>query len=570
MAPFTQSFEQGFFAGGPGRLTPDETDDYLLPITTSQNGENQARKAPDVANRTSKLKSKKRSKPEGNGSKSGLRFFVVDHPDQLKDKKQMRQNRQHVMHTYLDKESKKPNSTDSRVRRHLTQQTKASEQRDDVGPQEAVVRHGLSRLTPPESLPGNGSLYETSDCDNSLHDLEGPSASTEAERPSSKRHHTTSTLPTFQAPPLVEGMGGRYENSAYMHAIASEIPWPLTRNNIAGPINVFETWPTFDDPSLGIKELKFSCSQRFGSSGLAMHWLPAMLKARHAFLSTLCISSAHDDIMRRNILPPDQRSTESLMKRLRVRQGVISMINESLSDPEMRAADETIIAVLHVLHSEIMGCNDRSMQIHQIGLHEMVRERGGLGTLGLQGQLALCLAISMFLLAALRETLPHADYMDFATEQDTKIPEDIANLPESPIYCRPTGFQKINTVIPESSETFKLLDNVRTLTRALNIARMGNTVSRTIAGLCNEIFAATPGWELDFQDMNERYRYESIRLASVTYAYAVFRRVSLSRAAVELGDPATRPVSVILSDDCTPLPILLKNALIRTDTSSCK
>jgi hypothetical protein len=69
------------------------------------------------------------------------------------------------------------------------------------------------------------------------------------------------------------------------------------------------------------------------------------------------------------------------------------MINESISDPEMRTADETIIAVLHVLNSEIMGCNDRSMRIHQNGLHAMIKERGGLDKLGAGGQLAFILTM---------------------------------------------------------------------------------------------------------------------------------------------------------------------------------
>lgn len=553
-------------------LTPDDKSDHTALNATSRDDNDQTRKTSKTATRTfgSGEKPKKRSRSDQNGANAGLRFFVVDHPDQLKDKKQMRQNRQHVMHTYLDKEAKKPNSTDLRVRRQLAPQAKVNQQGPSAELPAAGSRQDLSRLTPPDSLPSDGSLYDASDSGEIDQDPDDVSQIIETGRPSAKRHITAPKSSTFDGPPLVSGMGGRYDHSAYMQAVASEVPWPLASYNLGGEVNAFETWPSFEDPALIVKELKFSCSQRFGSSGLTTLWLPAMLKARHAFLSTLCISSAHDDIMRRNILPPEQRGTESLMKRLRVRQGVISMINESLSNPEMRAADETIIAVLHVLHSEIMGCNDQSMQIHQIGLHEMVRERGGLGKLGLQGQLALCLAISMFLLAALRETLPHNDYMDYATEQNTKIPEEVSKLPESPIYCRPTGFQNINKIIPESSETFKLLDSVRTLTRALNFAGMGNTVSKTIAGLCEEIFTATPGWELDFRDMNERYRYESIRLASVVYAHAVSRRISLSTAAAELSDPSTRPASVILSDNSTPLPVLLKNALMRTDTSSRK
>ena len=71
------------------------------------------------------------------------------------------------------------------------------------------------------------------------------------------------------------------------------------------------------------------------------------------------------------------------------------MINESLNDPEMKTSDATIIAVLQLLNAEIMGCDDSIMRIHQRGLHDMVRERGGLGSLGVHGQLASILTMSV-------------------------------------------------------------------------------------------------------------------------------------------------------------------------------
>jgi hypothetical protein len=97
--------------------------------------------------------------------------------------------------------------------------------------------------------------------------------------------------------------------------------------------------------------------------------------------------------MTRAILPPHLQNGVTLENRWKVRSGVIHMINESLSDPEMKTADETIIAVLHVLNSEIMGCNDQSMRVHQTGLTAMVRARGGLEKLGAGGQLAFVLTM---------------------------------------------------------------------------------------------------------------------------------------------------------------------------------
>ncbi|KAK3716369.1 hypothetical protein LTR37_006519 [Vermiconidia calcicola] len=255
--------------------------------------------------------------------------------------------------------------------------------------------------------------------------------------------------------------------------------------------------------------------------------------------------------MRRTLIPASQRNNESLLKRLRVRQGVISLINDSINDPEMRTADETIVAVLHVLNSEVMGCDDRSMRIHQVGLHEMIRERGGLDRLGVGGQLAGILTITNYLIGAVREMQPHPDYVSFASKQDTSIPSDTSRLPESPIYCRPQGFQKIAEVLSSRDETYELLDTLRRLTNRFYLEK---------------VFAALPAWEKDFTDMSERYTYEAIRLAALIYAYALLHKIPFSKAAAEVRNSK----SFYLPDSgITPMPILINKALMRTDTSHC-
>ena len=76
------------------------------------------------------------------------------------------------------------------------------------------------------------------------------------------------------------------------------------------------------------------------------------------------------------------------MQRWKVKKEVIAMLGESMNDPKMQTADETMIAVVHLLNSDIMGCDDRDMRIHQSGLHNMISQRGGLNSLGVGGQLA--------------------------------------------------------------------------------------------------------------------------------------------------------------------------------------
>lgn len=103
---------------------------------------------------------------------SPLRFFVVGHPDELKDKKQMRKNRMHVMHNYLDKESSKSNSKDARVHGsgNGSRQRKLGRGKplipgtnpNPTAPQN-IFRPDASRLTPADSQQSRASLHEQSD-----------------------------------------------------------------------------------------------------------------------------------------------------------------------------------------------------------------------------------------------------------------------------------------------------------------------------------------------------------------------------------------------------------------------
>ena len=332
-----------------------------------------------------------------NGKKQELRFFNVTDPKELKDRSQLRLNRQHVMHTFLDKERQKPSGQrDVRV--------------DGAG---AAIKRKRSRIQVPtpfavaEPAEKRGSL--------GIRDLPTPpESSCASDREAEHRDTLSKKKPDESKKPrqtqseehqqLVRGLNGNFDNSHYIRTRWEDVPFhnnatTITTNDpgdhLGTALNPFNTWPTFSSESIDVNRLKWSCSRRFGSSGIAINWVPELLRARHAFLSTICISSAHDDIMARSSQPnpPPWLSTREGIERIRVRSEVISLVNESLGDPELRVADATIISVLHLLNSEVMGCDDRSMKAHQDGLHRMVRQRGGLERLGVKGQLARILSM---------------------------------------------------------------------------------------------------------------------------------------------------------------------------------
>ena len=73
------------------------------------------------------------------------------------------------------------------------------------------------------------------------------------------------------------------------------------------------------------------------------------------------------------------------------------MINASLDDPNQRTSDATIIAVLNILNSEIIGCDANALKTHQRGLNKMIAMRGGLDKLGILGHLARTLTVTMLM-----------------------------------------------------------------------------------------------------------------------------------------------------------------------------
>lgn len=123
---------------------------------------------------------------------------------------------------------------------------------------------------------------------------------------------------------------------------------------------------------------------------MARHYIPILVQSRDAFYSTICISAAHDEIMEREFGVGDTKPQEST-RRLQVRSHIINMINESMQHND--TSDGTVIAVLHVWYSELIGGHPEHISVHRKGLSDLVNTRGGLAVLGVEGQLARTLVM---------------------------------------------------------------------------------------------------------------------------------------------------------------------------------
>lgn len=178
------------------------------------------------------------------------------------------------------------------------------------------------------------------------------------------------------------------------------------------------------------------------------------------------------------------------------------------------------------------------------------------------------------MIALLRETLPHRDFVFWAKRQEFRPTDSSRPLPESPVfYCRP-GFISVRDALPAGSPILALLNDLREMTDAFNAfgdASPSSSWSRearsaSVATLSERIFAYGHYKKYDFGKPTDRFRYESIRLTARIYAFALSNRVPFSRAAQLM--TSTRTSASGASDlSMVPLPVQIKFALMKSDLS---
>ena len=128
---------------------------------------------------------------------------------------------------------------------------------------------------------------------------------------------------------------------------------------------------------------------------MSSSFVPSVLKAEHSFLSTLCISSSYVDLMRSLNKQGDGFGDTS--HTAEIREGVIIRIGREMRDPVRAKNDHTIMAVLMLLNGELIDGERFASLIHENGLAQMIKSRGGLDKLDNGTQLAPVLTMSVHL-----------------------------------------------------------------------------------------------------------------------------------------------------------------------------
>lgn len=460
-----------------------------------------------------------------------FRFSVTTNP-QVKDKVEMRENRKHVMHDFLRREGLKTSyPRDARAARPVQ-----PEKRRHLGPSTSTTSEAPKSLNPatPSHLLGPSVLTPQSSCD----------VTASVRHCDSENENTTmsiAALPTFQIPramsldvtptprsqPNVEGAKNPEDESEAEAALPDTNELFSLLNFCVGPYhNFFQA----TQPGVDLEKLKYDCGRRLRCEAMLTVWLPTLARVEHCFLSTICISAAHDEAMREVAFGAENLHALhrfAVFERLAVKSQTHGMINAILDDPNQRTSDETIVAVVSMLNSEIIGCDLQALQAHQHGLSTMALMRGGLKCLGVQGHLARTLTITMLVNSILREKVADNMYLHYAQEHAAPSKTNGAASRATMFYRGVLEWADLSRFMSPHSPTMALLDLVCQMTG--NFRGHEASKARILNRLRDQIWCFEEKTSLPVPTQGDQI-YQAVRLTARIYADALSHGAPFSRA----------------------------------------
>jgi hypothetical protein len=191
---------------------------------------------------------------------------------------------------------------------------------------------------------------------------------------------------------------------------------------------------------------------------MASHWYPVLLSSPLTFLASLIPTSAHLDAIL-------ERTVESVEGSL-LRQEVMHLISSRMEEPDTQADDQSIAALVQLIVGEIIGVEETSLKIHQSGLEKMIEARGGLHTLGGNGNLASLASWSGLALSILHGDKPRQLYLDYCVSRSHRNYPESTTSPESPLFQPHGRFEVLRRSPLYKEELVDLVEEVKAMVEA--------------------------------------------------------------------------------------------------------
>jgi hypothetical protein len=482
-------------------------------------------------------------------SDGGLIFITsATTPAEFRSKKNMNIVRKQAMSFHLNsddrKTSKKPKSSAGRSRISSVESDSRGSRRSklSVGSQDAITDFSTIPTTASQGAESIGRAKATSSSRSSV----APSSLDEdvtyagpVARTQQPHDFITPVAPLFSA----------CKNTTPA-PFDTYIPAPFV--SIGKNIDPFRTMFQSSHPSVSVEELKFYCNRYFGTRALGKYWIPTALSYSHTYLGTLCLATAYHDVIH-------ERPLESVQT-VALRQEVIHLVGRNMLDPEARVSDHNIMAIIQLIISEVIGREESGLSWHENGIENMIKQRGGLENLGVEGRLASAVSWVSLATSVLREEPPRTIYAEYSAAHSTKQYRPTASLPESPIFCPRTTWKTISKSTKCTPKAHELLSDMRMMIDfLLHETRSSRRNSQTLMELYKKIINPVEYPPVSEIQRSRRltyhdYKYEAIRIASIIQATAIIRRMPLSEALTHAADLQSSvpvyntPAAVVLSE----------------------
>ncbi|RAQ99632.1 hypothetical protein DDE82_008049 [Stemphylium lycopersici] len=448
------------------------------------------------------------SSPTGSQASDGaFRWIVGSAPDDFKSKDNMHVVRQTAMASYL-------NTGKSQGGKKLRTASEVSEKSPSSGESQSWSTAGKKRAGKKQASPTKTPLP-------TARVQKVPKADTQVAKTEARQ----SILP--RAPiviPVTEGFEYPFDKH----------PMPPLRS-LGKNLDPFRTMFQSSNPRVSVEELKFHCAKFFGTQGLGRYWIPTCLNYAHTFLSTLYLAAAHNDVIK-------EREIESL-ETAALRQDIMHLVGTDLLDPQKNVGDPNIIAVSQLIIGEVIARQEGALVYHEAGIESMIKHRGGLYKLGMEGRLASSVSWVNLSAAILRERDPREMYVNYcASRSENQYPPN-AVIPESPLYCPHGRYITVKRSSLCSPETLKILEKMHKMIELFtNQSTQSHGASKQMADLYRQITTDFPSISRLKRTVlrTEDWRYEAIRIAAVVQATAIFKHIALSEALVQVA-PSNPP-----------------------------
>ncbi|KAL1306751.1 hypothetical protein AAFC00_005415 [Neodothiora populina] len=518
------------------------------------------------------------SRPINTPTSTELRWVSITDPSQPFDKDTMRDNRVHVMRTYLQKGLRRPGGKDPQVR-HDGRVDKRRKSRDAHSGASSLLRK--SRARDPELLISSSASAGVGDGDGMARSAPRTQSSHIGQGgfsdfPHDSHETLTSSCEATQLDsraradslmlPLADASSQKLNFAVQLFDVRDG---RLAQRSHSDP---FGSMPRFEHPEIDVEHLRHQCIHHFGNCTIKRRWIPILSMTHETYLSSLCLPAAYLDAM--------QATGAMTSTKIRaVFEEVIRLINKNLNHEETRTSDATIVTVLHLLSAELMLANDSVLQLHEQGLWTMVAQRGGLDRLGGGGwTVAAMVVIISCQLAVFHESQPRPEYLMHIERVKASVagsPFDI-HTPESPLFLPFGDFlivRRSSSCTPRTLEILRLAKNLTDAAVELQEARVAQQTPDLIAtpksrgtgirASRSRLYATVYKIFASARD-DEDAIYEAVRLCARLSASAIWYEIPLSVAA-----RPPRPEDKVQHVFGGFTPLRMKQVLAQTDMFSC-